>query len=201
VGIRVPPAGSQTAAPLAVHRRAAVARSSAVGSAPAARSRRHRAASRRRAGTGGARTRPGADLPCTPPCPGGGRGYPVGSRSRCGRASARRALALRAPPPSLSDHQFRSRSGRPAQGAPRRRRTGLSVSRLSDPEPSRSSRPRTNPLDVPCSRRAPACCGPWRHRRRRRPAPPAPHLPGRRSDRRPRLTAMCLFDHSVSRLP
>ena len=86
-------------------------------------------------------------------------------------------------------------------GAPRRRRTGLPVPRLSDAEPSRSRRSRTSPLDAPCSRRAPAGCGARRHRRRRRPAPAAPHLPGRGSDRRPRLTAMCLFDHSVSRLP
>ena len=194
-------AGAKLPPPLAVHRRAAAARSPAVGGAPAARPRRRRAAPRRRAGTGSARTRPGADLSRPAPCPGGGRGYPVGRRSRRGRASARRALAWRAPPPSPSDHQFRSRPGRPAPGAPRRRRTGLPVPRLSDAEPSRSRRPRTSPLDAPCSRRAPACCGARRHRRRRRPAPAAPHLPSRGSDRRPRLTAMCLFDHSVSRLP
>ena len=87
----------------------------------------------------------------------------------------------------------------------RAHRAGAGLAFLSPAFPTLSHpgrrRPRTGPLDAPGSRRAPARRGTRRRRRRRRPAPAAPHLPGRGSDRRPGLTAMCLFDHSVSRLP
>ena len=59
----------------------------------------------------------------------------------------------------------------------------------------------SGPLGAPGRCCATAGGGTWRRRWRRRPAPAAPHLPRSGGDRRPGLTAMCLFDHSVSRLP
>ena len=193
--------GSEAAASLAVHRRAALARSPAVGGAPAAWPRRRGAAPRRRAGAGSARARPGADLSRA------ALALVVAGDTRLAAALGA-GVHLRAgrwPCVLRRRHLLITSSAHGRADLLRAHRAGAGLAFLSPAFPT------PEPPGV-------TALGPARWTRLARAARlPVAALGGvdgaavrrlprqicraRGSDRRPRLTAMCLFDHSVSRLP
>ena len=163
---------------------------------------RRRAAARWRAGPGGARTRPGADLPRAASGAGGGWRRQAGDGARRRRASARRPLARRDPPASPARHQLGAQSRRPGAG----RRAGARLAFLSPVFPTLPAIPasrRSGPVRWACLARAARIAGGTAGRRRWRqhPAPATPPLPCCGSDWRVRLIALCLLSNSVSQLP